>query len=229
MITFKWNNYEFSVLQLGLGVFKEDMAGHSHSKNSYELHFIIDGEGTLTTDSKSYPLSKGDFFVTGPNMYHQQSTNKKNPLKEIFVYLQTDEQKTNDILVSTFLSTHFYFAKEYGLQTLFENILNEIDEKKFGYESAVAGIMQLLLTQITRIYAPHFNDIPSINQNLNDRRFLIIEKAFIENSEKVTLSGLAAEIGLCERQTQRLLQKYYGKSFKEKKSEALNKGTTFKS
>lgn len=223
MISFKWNNYEFSVLQLGLGVFKEDMAGHSHSKNSYELHFIIDGEGVLTTDSKSYALSKGDFFVTGPNIYHQQSTNKENPLKEIFIYLQTDEQKTNDILVSTFLSTHFYFAKEYGLQTLFENILSENDEKKFGYESAVAGIMQLLLTQITRIYAPHFNDIPSINQNLNDRRFLIIEKAFIENSEHVTLSGLAAEIGLCERQTQRLLQKYYGKSFKEKKAEAQKK------
>lgn len=223
MITFKWNNYEFSVLQLGLGVFKEDMAGHSHSKNSYELHYIIDGEGMLTTDSKSYPLSKGDFFVTGPNIYHQQSTDKKNPLKEIFIYLQTDGQKTNDILISTFLSTHFYFAKQYGLQLLFENILSENDEKKFGYESAVGAIMQLLLTHITRIYAPHFNDIPSINQNLNDRRFLIIEKAFIENSEKVTLSGLAAEIGLCERQTQRLLQKYYGKSFKEKKAESMKK------
>lgn len=223
MVTFKWNNYEFSVLQLGIGIFNEDMAGHSHSKNSYELHYIIDGEGVLKTDNKSYTLSKGDFFVTGPNIYHQQSTNKKKPLKEIFIYLQTDGQKTNDILVSTFLSTHFCFSKEYGLQSLFENILNENDEKKFGYESAVGAVMQLLLTHITRIYAPHFNDIPSINQNLNDRRFLIIEKAFIENPENITLSELAEEIGLCERQTQRLLQKYYGKSFKEKKTESTKK------
>ena len=88
IITFKWNDFDFTLIQLGKGVFKNDMAGHSHAKNSYELHYIVDGEGTLTTDNKAYALSKGDFFITGPNVYHQQSTNPHSPLTEIYNYLQ---------------------------------------------------------------------------------------------------------------------------------------------
>jgi mannose-6-phosphate isomerase-like protein (cupin superfamily) len=120
MITFNWNNYDFKIIQYGLGIFEKDMAGHSHSKNSYELHYIIDGKGTLTTDNKTYPLYKGDFFVTGPNVYHQQSTDKNEPLNEVYIYLQTDGKKTNDIMVSSFLSTHFYFCKNNDLQFLYE-------------------------------------------------------------------------------------------------------------
>ena len=43
MITFKWNNFDFTLVHFGKGVFNEDMAGHSHAKNIYELHYIIDG------------------------------------------------------------------------------------------------------------------------------------------------------------------------------------------
>ena len=62
MISFKWNDFDFTLLTLGKGVFRKDMAGHSHSKNSYELHFIVDGEGTLTTDTSVFELRKGDFL-----------------------------------------------------------------------------------------------------------------------------------------------------------------------
>ena len=112
MINFKWNGHDFCIVQFGTGVFKKDMVGHSHSKNSYELHYIIGGEGALITDNKTYRLSKGNFFVTGPNIYHQQTTNPDNPLNEIYIYLQTSDEKTNDALVSVFLSTHFFFCND---------------------------------------------------------------------------------------------------------------------
>ena len=68
---------------------------------------IVDGKGTLKTDTKTYELSKGDFFVTGPNVYHQQSTDSKEPLTEIYLYLQAAEKKNVGALASSFLSTHF--------------------------------------------------------------------------------------------------------------------------
>lgn len=221
MIDFQWNNSKFSLIQFGMGVFTKDMVGHSHSKNSYELHYIIGGKGDLTTETDTFELSKGDFFVTGPNIYHKQSTDIHNPLKEIFIYLQTHEEKSKDLLVSSFLLTHFFFSNEPDLQTYFESVLNESDESKFGYQSAVSAALQLLLTHISRVYVPQLNGSSSINQNLNDQRFVIIDKAFIYRADTITLSELATEIGLCERQTQRLLHKYYGKSFKEKKKECL--------
>ncbi len=220
MLNFQWDNYKFTLVQLGEGIFFKNMAGHSHSKNSYEFHYIIGGEGTLTLDSAVYNLSKGDFFVTGPNVYHQQSTNKENPLKEIFIYIQAAEMKTKSSLVSTFLANHFYYEKENKLEDIFLKLIEEDTNRKWGYENIISALLQQLLTEITRLYWPNFSGTTQNHENLNDRRFIIIETAFIDDPKGITLAKLSDMIGLCERQTQRLLEKYYNKSFSEKKAEA---------
>lgn len=219
MITFRWNNYEFTLVQYGKGRFTSNMAGHSHAASVYELHYITEGHGKLVTDEKTYPLSRGDFFVTGPNTYHQQITNPEHPLTEVYLYLQGHSEKTSNSLVSTFLSTGFYFGHHESLASLFFRILEEQETMKLGYDSIISGIIQVLLTEITRLYLPDFSLTPKATDNLNDRRFLIIENAFITNPS-ITLSELAESIGLCERQTQRLLKKYYGQTFNEKKQES---------
>ena len=219
MLQFEWDGFRFTLLQFGKGVFKKDMVGHSHSKNSYELHYISGGEGTLTTDSESYALSEGAFFVTGPYVYRQQSTNVENPLAEIYIYLQAADKKTNNALVSTFLDTHFFLQEDCPFGGIFRQIIREETEKKWGYQSNITALLQLLMTEITREYWPDHSGIAENNGNLNDRRFILIENAFIEDPEGITLRKLSEIIGLCERQTQRLLQKYYGKSFSEKKAE----------
>lgn len=221
MLHFTWDNFEFTLLQFGKGVFTKDMVGHSHSKNSYELHYILDGEGTLTTEDKKFHLAKGVFFVTGPYVYHQQSTNLEKPLTEIYIYIQASEKKTNNALVSTFLDTHFFFQESCSFGEIFQQLLQEEEEKRWGYQSNISALMQLLLVDITRAYWPEHTGIKESNDNLNDRRFILIENAFIENPEGITLRGLSEIIGLCERQTQRLLRKYYGKTFLEKKAESL--------
>lgn len=223
MIAFKWNDFDFILLQFGTGVFKKNMAGHSHSKNSYELHFIIDGDGTLTTDNKSYALSKGDFFVTGPNIYHQQSTNPEKPLTEFYLYIQASDRKTNNALVSTFLSNHFYYSQNCELSYLVGKIIQEEKNQKWGYENIIAAYMQILLTEITRLYWPDFTVTKESKENLNDKRFILIEQAFINDPVGITLTKLSDIIGLCERQTQRLLDKYYGMSFSQKKAESIKK------
>lgn len=223
MITFKWNDFDFTLIEFGKGVFKKDMAGHSHSKNSYEMHFIVDGEGALITDTEEYKLSKGNFFVTGPNIYHKQSTNPQKPLTEYYLYIQTSDKKTNNALVSTFLSNHFYFYRNCEMLSLVERIIQESNVKKWGYENIIAALMQILLTEITRLYWPDFRVTNKSAENLNDRRFILIEQAFINDPEGITLTKLSGTIGLCERQTQRLLEKYYGMSFLQKKAESIKR------
>lgn len=223
MIYFKWNDFDFTLLEFGKGVFIKDMAGHSHSKNSYELHFIVGGEGRLTTDTRTYNLSRGDFFVTGPHIYHQQSTNPEKPLTEYYLYIQASDKNTNNPLVSTFLSNHFYFCRNSALPDMVEKIIREDTEKKWGYENIIAALMQILMTEITRLYWPDFSVPKERGENLNDRRFILIEQAFINDPEGITLTKLSSIIGLCERQTQRLLEKYYGMSFSQKKAESIKK------
>ncbi len=219
MITFQWNGYSFNIIKYGKGTFVRDMAGHSHAANSYELHYITGGSGLLKTDTGSYPLSIGDFFITGPNTYHQQQTDSSSPLSEVCIYLQGCGHKTNHYLVSSFLSRNFYFGKQEALSPLFEKIIEEQMQQKIGYESIISGIVQILLTEVTRLYLPDFALQSKHVDSLDDRRFLLIEEAFI-NNPNITLTALADTIGLCERQTQRLLKKYYGQTFLQKKSEA---------
>ena len=83
--------------------------------------------------------------------------------------------------------------------------------------------MQALLTDISRLYLPEEYEVKNAeeNENLNEKRFMIIEKMFLYEKD-FTLSQLSSNLGLCERQTQRLLKKYYGKTFTQKKKETKN-------
>lgn len=217
MINFAWNNVLFNMTDIGGGTLGKNIPRHAHSKDSYELHFILDGKGLLITDTNKYELTKGNFFITGPNIYHEQTTEKNNPVKDVFVMLQAVNTNKANAVSSTFLETHFCFFKEFDI-TIAQQILTEYRNKKVDYESAVCGLTMKLLTDITRLLLPNTFSKSISNESLFDRRFVIIEQAFLY-TPNLTLTELSNKIGLCERQTQRLLQKYYGKTFREKKRE----------
>lgn len=220
MIKLTWNNVLFDITDIGGGALGEDIPRHAHAKNSYELHFIIGGRGDLITDTKRYELKAGDFFITGPNIYHEQNADANDPVKDVFMMLQAVNTDKANIISSTFLVNHFSFFRGFDSSAA-QEILTEFRNKKADYKSAVSGLAMKLLTDITRLLLPDdFNENLSAD-SLNDRRFVIIEQAFLYTPD-LTLTELADKIGVCERQTQRLLKKYYSKSFREKKKETYN-------
>ena len=218
MIDFTWNGVLFDITDIGGGLLDWDINRHAHSKSSYELHFIISGKGTLITDTKEYSLSKGDFFITGPNVYHGQNTDKNDPIQDIFIMLQAVNADKANALASAFLETHFYYSKHFD-RSAAKQIFDEFKSKKIDYKSAVSGLSMKLLTDITRLLLPCGFTENATPENLNDRRFIIIEQEFLFNP-KLTLTELSGKLGICERQTQRLLKKHYGKGFREKKKES---------
>ena len=218
MINFTWNGVLFDITDIGGGALNFDIQRHAHSKNSYELHFIVGGKGELVTDTEKYGLTAGDFFITGPNIYHGQNTNKDDPLQDIFIMLQSVNADKANAISSAFLETHFYYLK--GFDSLIaKQIADEFRNKKIDYKSAVGGLAMKLLTDIARLFLPNTFSESISPENLNDRRFVIIEQEFLFNRNP-SLTELSDKLGICERQTQRLLRKYYGKSFREKKRES---------
>lgn len=218
MLDFEWNGVRFTLVKCSGGVLEDSIPMHCHSENSYELHFILGGEGTLLTDFGEYKMRQGNFFVTGPGVKHSQSGDKNNPLKDIYIYIQKRNSQKPNNFAKLFLDTHFYYHQQFETDCA-SQILNEINGKKTGWESAAEGLMINLLTRITRLYAPDGYSAPVKDENLNDMRFLIIENMFLYN-KGFTLKELSRKLGVCERQTQRLLKKYYGKTFREKIKES---------
>lgn len=218
MISLLWNGVLFNITDIGGGMLNTGISRHAHSKNSYELHFIVGGRGELFTDTEKYKLAAGDFFITGPNVYHRQNTDKDDPVEDIFIMLQAVSQNKANAISSAFLATPFYYSTDFDLSVV-RQLYAEFKGEKVDYKSAVSGLAMKLLTDITRLFLPSTlsDNVPA--ENLNDRRFIIIEQEFLFHPD-LTLTELSNKIGICERQTQRLLKKYYGKSFREKKKES---------
>ena len=223
-MVFNWQGTEFTLVQGGLGVLTEDIAGHVHSQNSYEIHYIVSGKGRLITDKREYDLSEGVFFVTGPDAYHEQKTDKDDPLTEVHCYLQVHSKKTKDVLVNAFFEKHFYLKKHKSFKKYFSRLAEELGDRQVGYESMVKGCLNCVLTEYARgLIGDHGQAELKMPSDLNDKRYLQIEVEFMDNGENVTLSALSEKIGLSERQTQRLLREYYGMNFREIKKSILSK------
>jgi mannose-6-phosphate isomerase-like protein (cupin superfamily) len=217
-MNFTWNNIDFKITAIGGGLLDKSIPRHTHSKNSYELHFILDGKGKLITDDKEYELKEGNFFITGPNTYHSQESDYNNPVRDIYIMLQAENINKANSISQTFLDTHFCFIDSFKSDVAKE-IYQEYKDKKIDYKTALSGLCTKLLTDITRCLLPSSFSENLSSENLNDKRFVIIENAFLYTSN-LTLTQLANKIGVCERQTERLLKKYYGKTFREKKQES---------
>lgn len=217
MISFSWNNVVFDMTDIGGGLLDDEIPNHAHAKSSYELHFITGGHGELIADSKKFELENGDFFITGPGVYHSQKSDPSDPLKDVFFMLQAVKtNKANDV-ASAFLSESFYYSKGFNTAPALE-LLREYKTKAPDYQSAVIGTAMVILTNVTRLFLPESFVASNPFDSLDDRRFVIIEQAFLY-TDNLTLTELSGRLGLCDRQTQRLLKKYYGKSFREKKKE----------
>ena len=71
-ITFSIGRYMITILKFTYECQTWNTPSHSHSSNSYELHYIPQGRGTLISSQKSYDLYPNVLYTTGPHVEHQQ-------------------------------------------------------------------------------------------------------------------------------------------------------------
>ena len=230
-ISFSIGDVSFNVISLSHEKIIKPYPRHAHSKNSYELHFVPQGNGTLVIENKKYDITPGTLFMTGPEIPHEQISARENPMTEFSIYLQVQQSMTKKMppLVKTFLECSFWFGQaEQNIYSLTEKLFEELKTKPAGYELMVQTILPQLLLNVARQYlgaqknrhtaqasAPEQNQ-----QTVSEKAYLIIEEAFLYDYKTITLAELARRVSLSERQTERLLLKHYGQSFIQKKTDA---------
>lgn len=227
-LTFSIEAIEFTVLSICLEKLTTPMPMHSHSKNSYEIHYISYGYGTLHSNGRSYDILPGTLFVTGPEVEHEQISALDNPMTEYCIYVKVkapDRQtsKTNT-LMNLFVSQSFWFGMgDNSIHELVKQIFSELENQNSGYDLMLQALLQQFILQVSRKYET-CEALPSnsvtISNNASDLTYLIIEEAFLYDYRDITLEQLARRVGLGKRQTERLLQLHYRKTFLQKKTEA---------
>lgn len=71
-ITFSIEDYQIRILKFTYECQTWNTLSHSHSSNSYEIHFIPKGKGTLISAQSPYELYPDILYTTGPHIEHQQ-------------------------------------------------------------------------------------------------------------------------------------------------------------
>lgn len=221
-IKFIFGNLLINILYIKMGVVNKTIPEHSHSKKSYEFHYVFNGEGACISNGTQYELSKGMLYMTGPGIKHEQVSSELNPMSEFCICFEMLEglvevTDNNDFkaIKNSLLKNYFWIGYDnFNIEILCKQIVFEITSKFIGYQTALRNILEQLLISLARNYLNGEKSKEEfVRKNLDDKRLAIIEESFFGKYKTLTIKSLADELGLSCRQTQRYIKAFYGTNF----------------
>lgn len=222
-INVNFENLQLHICNIGGGIFVSDSAIHRHGKFYYELHLICGGKGTLVTENESYPLKEGDIFMTGPEIGHEQITDKSDNMAEYCLGFNVSRKKNKpDTLMSEILQrTYFWLGKDDGsFKQYFEKLAYELNNHNIGFTKVVEHILSLMMIDLVRSYKGKTLLTAENFSISDDHRMRIIENIFLVDYATITEEEMSMKLNLSSRQLLRFLKKQYGKTFAQMKREA---------
>lgn len=226
-LSFAIGAYQCQALKCSHETLLCSIPSHSHSSNSWEIHYISSGKGTITLAGETHAVIPGTLFVTGPHVEHAQFPDAREPMTEFCVYLKFETRshapaaaETPAFLRQFFTADRLFCPDTQGISSLMEAIFYELSHRAIGYETLLEGFLTQLLILVVRNQTCTAAEKPVRTPSPDDRSYLLIEEYFLFEYQNLSLVDLSARLGLSRRQTERLLQKHYGKTFQQKKAEA---------
>lgn len=213
----------FHAVNMSFAAIRNNIPLHIHGANCYEIHYISGGYGTLNADGKEYRLFPNSLFVTGPLAAHSQFTDMSDPMQEWCIYLRADvgEQDKYDDIILKFLSEKFWIGEDsHGLRVLFQRLFSELENRFDGYRDMAELLVSEIIICAARNYIESRGRSGEISGCVSERASIIIEEYFLYEYRTASLKELSERLGLSPRQTQRIIEKYYGSTFGEKRTEA---------
>ncbi|HJA93411.1 MAG TPA: AraC family transcriptional regulator [Candidatus Eisenbergiella merdipullorum] len=209
--------------------FERSIPSHSHGNGSYEIHYIPQGRGRALINGVYHEVTPGALYVTGPHVEHAQIPLLEDPMCEYCIYLKTEKRRKSsssfpageEELLSAFENTPFWFGQDtQKAGALMMEIFEELQSQRTGCIFRVEALLRQLLVGLVRNYEKSGRPKAASLSAAADKTAVIIEEYFLYQYRNLSLEDLADKLGLGTRQTERLLQRQYGKTFLQKKAEA---------
>ena len=222
-ITINYNDSKIKIFKIFSGTLEEIVMMHAHTKNGYELHLIDSGKGFLDTENKQYKLSENSLYITGPNVLHKQTPDKKNPMHELCIYFKISNHKNENCAIDAFAAKRFWIGKSNTeIRKLFKQMVLENDKNSVYKKDIISSLGIRLIVELAKLYYPdNKTDISqSKYTDLNESRSWILDQLLLEDCSNVRLEDFAKNMGVSPRQAERIIKEYYGSSFKKLRYEA---------
>ena len=207
------------VLNAKKEVFFESFPNHQHG--FYELHYVFGGRGELICLENRYPLGAGTAYLNGPNVSHEQLTDREDNMTEYSLSFDLAPMRGRGaaepgVLTGRLSGMKLWIGEDAGrIGELFGRMEEEFTVRDTGWIESLESLCRLLIITVVRTLAQTQEKTPQSSALSPDRRKFIMDEAFIYLHRDMTLSSLAALVNLSERQTLRDIRAYYGMSFTE--------------
>ncbi|MBE6726742.1 MAG: AraC family transcriptional regulator [Ruminococcaceae bacterium] len=202
---------------------KNDVPHHHHS--CLELHYEADGKTEFLlnfTDTETIGL--GEWILLGKNLYHKERAEADSSGYCLRLEILSAEK---DSPFSAWAGPGWLRGgSEPEIGRIFEQIFEEIAEKRPGYIDAVQHFCALLLVRLVR-------ETSSSAQNADKRRSFPIDVhtilddyfdlVFTSAGERLSIGELADKLRVSTRHVSRILQREYGMTFSQKLNETRMK------
>lgn len=232
-----YGNYSFQIEDVVIRVtmvnyrkFRQTLPMHCHGENIYEIHYVSEGTGKVVIASQSYEIDKDTLYITGPNVFHEQIPEPDDPITEFGIYLQVNHSRPQGRIMSAFCEKEAWVGKgRKELRYLMQQIIVEYDQKRLGWMEKITLLLVEFVIECVRSYELFSSGKTSFPQPREaffthdireENTQLVMDEMFLYEYREISLETLAERLGFSVRQTQRFIQKAYGKTFSEKKREA---------
>ena len=176
-----------------------------HRHHYAEVHMVLDGECRIWVENEYYSLIPGQILLIPAKMYHGISSMEKNTVHSAF---GIDFGCAEIVCRSMNLST---------MRDFFEEIKASVDT------SGNSRLLSYILLVCSLLVDSFVIESTEISQD----RFLISEFFSERYHENVQVSDLAKELHLSEKQTQLLVKRYLGRTFKQELTETRMKVASY--
>ena len=202
-----------------------------HSHMYYEFHVIAGGSGIVLIGDEVFKIRKGSFFITGPGIKHEQTSDPNDPIFEycIKLHLETvDSLVTSNIpqkqetrmLVQTLASVYKYpFIDIYNIKSMIDELYKEVENKSPGYTIA---FQNKLIEIVNSFYRTICNNTTHINhQNSKSYKsheehiYRVVEFMSKNYTKDISINDLEQHMILSAKQINRILKKEFEHTFNE--------------
>ena len=200
--------------------YKDESPYYQHQHSNYELHYAEKGSCELYCEGQYYPIEQGQFCLFGPGLYHSQKAESEDFNKICFAFDldgTAGKNPTRDRLEKIFWQRRVLVCGGPELVQLMKLLRQELTLRQVFEVDALKGLLRLAVLQIARYASNEEGEEVPEKRGLDEIRVDLIDVFF---NDHFNLSAgeevLAERLGVSRRQLNRILQRLYGKSFREK-------------
>lgn len=228
-IRIQLGNLIFNVMNINFEPSRAGWEVKNHCHSSYELHFIPYGKGTLRVKENSYTIGAGSFYLTGPGVHHEQSSDREDPMSECCINFEFSiKERKNikdnfyseaevDFITDVLKNTRFWFGYDkFDTVQLFEKIQYEFEHEGIGCLANIQSLVTQILVNAVRCFSgENAHCVPLPHKTLYEKRRFIIDSYFREYYSQLSAEELAKMLQVSTRQLDRIMKEYFSMSFIE--------------